>query len=197
MKLSSSWLPSDQGPPAEVAGVFVPTWSAFENAPFPTRRSEFRWAAHQLEKLKRGVVLDAGAGFNQEIHVMPYIAGNLGFDVMAVDAEVVALNMAHHPRVLRFCGDLCDLPFPDASYDVWLCVSVLEHMAMPEKQAALKEAFRLLKAGGVALVTTDETEPSQVEKWLFEAGFETGPVDSGRPKAPLSPAVAVAIARKP
>lgn len=116
---------------------------------------------------------------------------------MAVDAEVLSLAMPPHPHVRRFCGDLCDLPFPDASYDYWVCVSVLEHMALEEKRSALAAALWLLKPGGYALLTTDETEPALLHRWLEEAGFALGPLNTTPPQEPLSPRVAWAIAQKP
>ena len=197
MNLGTGWLPSDQGPPEDVAGVHVPVWSAIENAPFPTRRCEYRWFAKQFEAAPRGTVLDAGAGFNPEIHLMPQILGNLGFDVLAVDAEPLSLQMPLHLKVRRYCGDLCDLPFAPASFDYWVCVSVLEHMEEAAKLAALEEAFWLLKPGGYALLTTDETEPSLVAEWLTATGFSLGVTDNIPPPSPLSPRVAFAVAQKP
>jgi len=43
-------------------------------------------------------------------------------------------------------ADICNLPFPDNSYDVILCNHVLEHI--PNDTLAMKELYRVLKPGG-------------------------------------------------
>lgn len=43
-------------------------------------------------------------------------------------------------------ADICDLPFPDNSFDVILCNHVLEHI--PDDLGAMKELYRILKPGG-------------------------------------------------
>ncbi|HDZ14667.1 MAG TPA: class I SAM-dependent methyltransferase [Pricia sp.] len=43
-------------------------------------------------------------------------------------------------------ADICNLPFPDNSYDVILCNHVLEHI--PNDTKAMQEMFRVLKKGG-------------------------------------------------
>ena len=47
-------------------------------------------------------------------------------------------------------ADICDLPFPDASFDWILCNHVLEHI--PNDTKAMQELYRVLKPGGKALL---------------------------------------------
>lgn len=46
-------------------------------------------------------------------------------------------------------ADICDLPFPDNTYDVILCNHVLEHIADDTK--AMQELYRVLKPGGMGI----------------------------------------------
>lgn len=47
-------------------------------------------------------------------------------------------------------ADICNLPFPDNTYDVILCNHVLEHI--PDDTKAMQELFRILKPGGMAIL---------------------------------------------
>ena len=48
--------------------------------------------------------------------------------------------------------DITDTKLPDAAYDVVMANHVLEHI--PDDRAAMRELFRVLKPGGLALLTT-------------------------------------------
>lgn len=47
-------------------------------------------------------------------------------------------------------ADICDLPFENNSYDFILCNHVLEHI--PDDEIAMKELYRVLKPGGMAIL---------------------------------------------
>lgn len=47
-------------------------------------------------------------------------------------------------------ADICNLPFDDNSYDFILCNHVLEHV--PDDETAMKELYRVLKPGGMAIL---------------------------------------------
>lgn len=47
-------------------------------------------------------------------------------------------------------ADICNLPFKDNTYDVILCNHVLEHI--PDDTKAMKELYRVLKPGGMAIL---------------------------------------------
>jgi SAM-dependent methyltransferase len=94
-------------------------------------------------------------------------------DVATATLADVALapDLARHPKVTAIEGTLPDLlaDLPDASFDVLLCLSVLEHLWEP--QVALEGFRRLLAPGGVALLNV----PSWRGKTLLEtAAFRLG-----------------------
>lgn len=200
MKLGAGWLspitPPEDRRAVTFAEVAVPRWSEREQALFPTRCEEFGFVWHELEHWPRGSVLDAGAGYNDEIHLLPYILGNMGYDVTAVDANAASLDMPKHSEVERILGDITLLDLPDDSFDVWCCISVLEHMRESDKALALHEAFRVLRSGGLALLTTDHTPPEETTEWFKSAGFLIGPV--APPFGPmLAPPVSYIVAQRP
>jgi SAM-dependent methyltransferase len=60
------------------------------------------------------------------------------------------------------CGSLHNLPVEDETFDVVTSVSVVEHV--PYKEYLLKEAFRVLKPGGLLILTFDfAVEPQRFE----------------------------------
>ncbi len=60
---------------------------------------------------------------------------------------------------------LDEIPRPDATYDAVILTQVLEHA--PEPEAALRELNRVLKPGGVLLLTVPLNAPLHGEPWHF------------------------------
>ena len=52
-------------------------------------------------------------------------------------------------------ADATALPFPDASFDCCACISVLEHIGRGKDAAALAEILRVVRPGGMLILTTD------------------------------------------
>lgn len=95
-------------------------------------------------------ILDAGCGLS--IWVRPEMRKR--WKIVGVDVQ---------PDSIRACqeiykgeeyslGDLYALNFPDASFDAVVMREVIEHFREPER--AVKEIFRVLKPGGLYLLTT-------------------------------------------
>ncbi len=71
-------------------------------------------------------------------------------------------NLGRDKRAQVLAASLLEIPLPDASADAVLCTQVLEHIAEHEKAAA--ELSRVLKPGGVGLITVPhppETFPNE------------------------------------
>jgi ubiquinone/menaquinone biosynthesis C-methylase UbiE len=194
-KLGAGRLARNDDAPEAVWHVHVPEWSEREHAPFPTRRTEYHFVAQALDDVPRGLVCDAAAGFNPEIHLLPEIIGAMGFDVVAVDRTEASLVMPQRSRVVRYRGDATRLPLLDATCIAWVCISALEHMTRQEMIGVVGEAKRVLVPGGVAIATVDEIEPAAVQALFAGFGFETGELIPFEGQH-LEPRVAWCVARK-
>ena len=92
-----------------------------------------------IEEHCRGRVLDAGAGRGAYRDMLLRYADNyVGMDV----GKSIATSVV---------GDAQRLPFADASFDTVFCSQVLEHV--PEPWLALEEFERILKPGGVLILS--------------------------------------------
>lgn len=76
--------------------------------------------------------------------------------VDAVDLSETAIGYArdHYPASnLRFqVGSAYDLPFADGTFDLFCSIETIEHVDRPEQ--LVKEAIRVLKSGGLFIVST-------------------------------------------
>ncbi len=99
---------------------------------------------------KPGKILEGGCG------LAPYLIRlrQLGYDVQGVDYnEGPVLKVRQFdPTLPVSVGDVTQLPFPDASFDGYLSLGVIEHF-FEGPQKAIAEAFRVLKPGAVFVVT--------------------------------------------
>lgn len=68
-------------------------------------------------------------------------------------------------------SDITDMPVEDASFDAILCSEVLEHVADPN--AALKEFGRVLKPGGVLVMTAPFCSLTHFAPYHFSSGFNS------------------------
>ena len=71
---------------------------------------------------------------------------------IGVDVSGVALDTARAAGLsVELIDDAASLPFPDDTFDVALCIEVLEHLLEPEAAAA--ETLRVLRPGGRLIAT--------------------------------------------
>jgi len=71
------------------------------------------------------------------------------FDIERYDLHVVYANLSISKRP-DVQADACYIPFPDKKFDVVICSELLEHV--PDPRAVLREAYRVLREGGILLV---------------------------------------------
>ncbi len=130
------------------------------------RRFEYPWVFEQIQDLGRPVkLLDVGAGMAG----LQFTLAQAGHDVHAVDPGMnakgkgtaldpdfhAALGRAYKAPVTLWPMTICDAGFSDNSFDVVLSVSALEHFAPDDVDQFVEEARRILRPGGLLVLTVD------------------------------------------
>jgi SAM-dependent methyltransferase len=128
-----------------------------------SRAWEYPYVFHHLEGVagtggRPASVVDLGSG----VTFFPFSVARLGHSVTCVDIDEVcerdmlraAEAVAHGPGAVAFrrCTRT-SLPFENGEADAVCCISVLEHTG--EVEAVLDEVRRILRPGGLFLLTVD------------------------------------------
>ena len=136
---------------------------------------EGRWRSafiRQMNAPDGGTILEIGAGTGSLLAVA---AERTGARLVALDPDPQALDIAaaklqaHRDRltiIQGFGNDLPDHPaLREAAFDRIACCLLLHHLTRPQKQATLRNAYRLLKPGG-ELHIADWTKPASLKMHL-------------------------------
>lgn len=97
-------------------------------------------------KERPGRALDLAAGQGP----LSYALSRRGFEVTATEIHPAQFRAPNVPCLKLNLNERT--PFEDQSFDVVLAVEILEHLEAP--RAFLREIFRILKPGGLCVVTT-------------------------------------------
>jgi SAM-dependent methyltransferase len=119
-----------------------------------------RWLAEEAERAATDLgayrLLDVGCG---EKPYAPLFAPHV--------AEYVGLDTAAHANA-DLVGPIEAIPAPDGSFDVAICIQVLEHVDDPAQ--GVRELSRVTRAGGRVLLSTHGTivyHPNPVDLWRW------------------------------
>ena len=107
-----------------------------------------------LPDLQKGKVLDVGCGSG--VYLKEFFS--MGFDCYGLDISQEMVEACgrllgaeeHSDRIHLSRGEVEKLPFPDATFDLVICIGVLGYLLRDEK--ALAELKRVVKPGGYLLV---------------------------------------------
>ena len=128
---------------------------------------------------KRVLDIACGAGY------LAHAAALRGADASGVDfsSAQVALARQHYPNLTFEQGDALALPFAQHTFDAVVCGFGMCHVADP--QAALNEAFRVLKPGGrLAFSVWAGPQRALAFGVLYAAIARHGTADVGLPQGP-------------
>jgi ubiquinone/menaquinone biosynthesis C-methylase UbiE len=117
-----------------------------------------RWTIELMDIRPGSFILDIGCGGGMAIKEMARIATG-GF-VAGVDYSPVMVQQAlkynaaavEAERVMVKRGDISNLPFDDASFDRACAIESFNYW--PDPVVGLREVFRVLKDGGLVVITT-------------------------------------------
>jgi ubiquinone/menaquinone biosynthesis C-methylase UbiE len=97
-------------------------------------------------------ILDAGSGANA---VFSQLALNMKFEnIYSIDyLDIKKKVRKKYPQLIHTKGTLEHIPHEDQKFGVIGCISVIEHLGSEKR--VFDEFFRILKPGGIILITTD------------------------------------------
>lgn len=103
----------------------------------------FKILLKEAKKLHPKTILDVGCGEGFTLNRFRKL--NIGKDLIGVDTSVkaIALGKEQFPHLNLKEGSAYKLPFKDNSFDLVLCLEVLEHLEDPQK--AFSELVRVSK----------------------------------------------------
>jgi SAM-dependent methyltransferase len=109
------------------------------------------------EQKPSGKLLDAGAAYGSFLQLASEHYKCVGLELSEYAAEMASSEFKMDVRV----GSIERAPFPDEEFDVIVMWDIIEHL--PNPLLALQEVRRMLKKGGVCLISTDD-----VSNWFVK-----------------------------
>lgn len=144
-----------------------------------SRRLELPWVLERIGPPRGLRILDVGSG----VSALPVLLARRGAKVFSVDPAPAAKGKEERLTVVK--GALPRLPFPDESFDVVCCVSVLEHLDASVDDC-LGELLRLART--TLLVTFDLSLGPLSRVGLSGVEFRAiSKMAGGRPEFPTHP----------
>jgi ubiquinone/menaquinone biosynthesis C-methylase UbiE len=120
---------------------------------FLIRRQAVEWQLVRIAGHRHERALDLGCGTGPYLPLLARLARDVvGADIAPGMIKEAKRNLSpaiHNVRLV--VASVFDLPFPDAHFDIGVCVGVLEYFDDPA--AVLRAAFRVMKSGGSMVFT--------------------------------------------
>lgn len=98
-------------------------------------------------------LIDVGCGIGDALLTMPRSYELYAFDYANSNVRIAQRRLGNRADIRQ--GSIYEIPFPDQSMDVALCLEVLEHIEDDER--AVREIHRVLKPGGLLIAAVPYT----------------------------------------
>ncbi|MBL7929021.1 MAG: class I SAM-dependent methyltransferase [Bacteroidia bacterium] len=109
-----------------------------------------RCLGSSLESFKGKTILEAGSGAGRFTeHLVAAGAFVHSFD-LSIAVEVNRENIGEKDNYRIFQADILNMPFKDDSFDVVMCLGVIQHTPSPEK--TIEALFKKVKPGGLLVI---------------------------------------------
>jgi len=137
----------------------------------------FDWVQPTDDKL----ILDFPCGRGFYLNMLRYVSGArlVGAELDEAVVRKAQRNVGHLPDLGLMQANVYAMPFPENTFDAVIMSEILEHVA--DDVAALCEAFRVLKPGGVVAITVPNADYpflwdplNKTLEWLFKSPIRTG-----------------------
>lgn len=132
-----------------------------------------RFVKEQLLKLPKGSkLLDAGAGsqqYRKYAQHLDYASQDFNQYVRDEAPSFASSTEQYSYGATDIVGDIWDIDTPDGEFDAVLCTEVLEHIPYPVD--TVKELARVLKPGGVLILTAPSNCLRHFDPYFFSSGF--------------------------
>ncbi len=139
-----------------------------------SRQAEWPWVLHHIGLKSHHTVLDIGSGWS----VLKFPIAKRCSSLLCLDHDKESLRIAGNTieklgfkNIQQVLGDARNLPFLDDSFDRVVCCSVLEHIPSLHL-LAVAEAVRVLKPGGMLLLTMDVVMDGAVGEKEFHVSIK-------------------------
>jgi len=130
------------------------------------------WLNGKLRALTPGLkILDAGAGelkYKKYCGHLNYISQDFGQYSGEGDGRGLQMKSWDNSK-LDIVSDITAMPVENNSFDVVMCVEVLEHVSEPIR--AIKEFSRVLKPGGTLILTAPFCSLTHFAPYFFYTGY--------------------------
>lgn len=144
-------------------------------------RTIFEWVPPPDDET--AVILDAGCGRGFYLNYFRYVS-KVKLVGLELDDDIIRkaqANIGHLPDITLVQANLYHLPFPDNTFHAVIMSEILEHV--DDDAQALREAYRVLKPGGVVVMTVPNAnypfwwDPiNKMLETLFKTKIRRGPL---------------------